>query len=147
MRPNPHPRLFAKGSRLIENAVRAVIYAPNETRAAWIERELLGEEIVIQTGRGIRQMIAALVDDPPPRPQILVLDFDALSGGEILELHTIREQGWCGTIFAIGKVPVGIRKSLRIETTLDTLIDNALRLAVSELGFDAKTRRLPIFAT
>jgi hypothetical protein len=145
MRSNPHPRLFAKGTSFLENAVRAIVYAPVESRYEWIERELLHEDIVIQTARGIRQLIAALVDDPPPRPQILVLDFDALGPGEILELHTIREQGWCGTIFAIGKVPVGIRKSLRIEQIMHTLVDNSLRIAVSEVGFDKQTRRLPIF--
>ena len=130
----------------MKSLVRAVIYAPVEARAEWIERELRGEEIVIQIGRGVTDIISALTEDPPPRPQILVVDFDALGPGEILELHTIRDQGWTGTIFAIGKVPVGIRKSLRIEQVLSQR-DNSLRNAVSEIGFDAQTRRLPIFAT
>jgi hypothetical protein len=100
---------------------------------------------MIQTGRGIAHVIAALVVDPAPRPQILVIDFDALHPAEILELHTIRDQGWCGTIFALGKVPVALRKSLRIEQVLDTQRENALRSAVGDVGFDAQTRRLPIF--
>ena len=145
---NPHPRIvFAKGTSRVKHAVRAVVYAPTAPRAAWIESELAHEDILIQTGRGITEVIAALVDDPPPRPQILVIDFDAIGPGEILELHTIRDQGWCGTIFAIGKVPVGIRKSLRIEQVLGKLVDNSLRGAVAEVGFDAQTRRLPIFTS
>ena len=130
---------------LAKHAVHAMVYAPTAARAEWIVAELAREDIAIQTGRGITEVISALVDEPPPRPQVLVVDFDALGPGELLELHTIRDQGWCGTIFAIGKVPVGIRKSLRIEQVL-TQRDNALRDAVSEIGFDAKTRRLPIFA-
>jgi hypothetical protein len=147
MRPVAHPRvIFAKGSRAVTSSVRAVVYAPDETRYDWVHRELAHEEIVIQVGRGVSHIIAALVDDPAPRPQILVIDFDAIGPGEIMELHTVRERGWTGTIFALGKVPIGIRKSLRIEQVLATLVDNALRLAVAEIGFDKQTRRLPVMA-
>ena len=147
MRPNPHPRVvFAKGTRSVKHVVRAVVYAPTASRAEWIERELLREEIVVQTARTVVELIAALVEDPAPRPQILVLDFDALHPAEVLELHKIRERGWCGTIFALGKVPVGTRRSLRIEQVLGLLVEDSLRSAVSEVGFDAKTRRLPIFS-
>ena len=146
MRSNRHPRVvFAKGTRAVRNLVRAVVYAPAASRADWVERELMREEIVIQTARGVTEVIAALVDDPAPRPQILIVDFDALSAAEVLELHAIRDRAWFGTIFAIGKVPVGLRKSLRIEHVLGSLVDNTLRRAVSEVGFDAQTRRLPIF--
>ena len=126
-------------------AVRAIVFAPVAKRSEWIERELVREEIMIQTARSIVEVIAAVVDDPPPRPQILVVDFDSISAAEVLELHSIRERGWFGTIFALGKVPVELRKSLRIEQVLGSLVDNSLRVAVSEVGFDAQTRRLPIF--
>jgi hypothetical protein len=124
--------------------VRAVVYAPVATRRQWAERELIGEEIVTRIGRSITEVIAMLVDEPAPRPQILVVDFDSLHPGEILELHAIRDRGWTGTIFALGKVPHELRKSLRIEQVLGKLVDNALRVAVSDVGFDAQTRRLPI---
>jgi hypothetical protein len=128
----------------MKNAVRAIVYAPEENRSEWIERELAREEIMIQTSRNITDVIAALVDDPPPRPQILVVDIDALHPAEVLELHKVREQGWTGTIFALGKVNPELRKSLRIDQVL-MLVDNSLRVAISEIGFDAQTRRLPIF--
>lgn len=130
----------------MKSMVRAVVYAPVEARAEWVERELHGEEIVIQIGRGVADVISALTDDPPPRPQILVVDFDAIHPGEILELHAVRERGWTGMIFALGNVPPDLRRSLRIEEVLTKLRDNALRGAVSEVGFDAQTRRLPIFS-
>ncbi|MBA3503996.1 MAG: hypothetical protein M4D80_23535 [Myxococcota bacterium] len=146
MRSNPHPRLvIAKDTGLA--TVRAVVYAPGSGRAEWIERELEHDEILLQIGRSITEVIASLVDDPPPRPQILVIDFDVLPAGELLELHSVRERGWTGTIFAIGKVPVSIRKSLRIEQVLSTPVDYALRGAVTDVAFDAKTRRLPIIST
>jgi hypothetical protein len=150
MASNPHPQiaLCRKTTRdIAKNAVCAVVYAPESERATWITKELEREDISIQTTRGVSEVIAALIDEPAPRPQILVIDFDALHPAELLELHTVRDQGWCGTIFALGKVPVGLRKSLRIEQVIDTQRENALRNAVGDVGFDAKTRRLPIFAT
>lgn len=133
-----HPRVvLGKGTRF-----RAVVYAPIGSRSAWIEKELAREEIAIETAFDVADVIECVLDS---RPQIVVLDFDALTRAEILDLHRIRERSWFGTIFAIGKVPVGLRKSLRIEQVLPSLVDNSLRTAVAEIGFDAQTRRLPIF--
>src|SRR5688500_2180212 len=102
-----HPRVvFAKGTRSVKRLVRAVIYAPSPARAAWIENELDAEDIAIEEATDVKDVIAAVTEGP--RPQLLVLDFDSLSGGEILELHSIRERGWFGTLFAIGKVPVSL---------------------------------------
>ena len=131
---------------MVKNAVRAVVYVPTATRAEWVERELSHDDIMVQVARGVTDIIAAVVDDPPPRPQILVVDFESLDMGEILELHSIRDRGWTGTVFALGQVPIGIRKSLRIERVLPTLVDNTLRIAVTEIGFDNKTRRLPVIS-
>jgi hypothetical protein len=138
--------VFAKGTHTIKSFVRAVVYAPIASRADWIERELDSEEIVVEHARNVRDIVNLVLQEGLPRPQILVVDFDALTGAEVLELHAIRERGWFGTIFAIGKVPVALRKSLRIEQVLATLVDNALRGAIAEVGFDATTRRLPIFS-
>lgn len=143
-----HPRVvFAKGTHTIKSYVRAVAYAPAEMRAAWIEKELGSEDIVLDHASTVREVLAMALDDGLPRPQLLVLDFNSLSAAEVLELHSLRERGWFGTILAIGKVHPALRKSLHIEQVLGTLVDNALRNAVSELGFDAKTRRLPIFSS
>ena len=143
-----HPRVvFAKGTRTIKSFVRAVVYAPVAIRAAWIDKELGAEDIILARADTPRDVLALVMEDGLPRPQLLVLDFDSLSAAEVLELHALRERGWFGTILAIGKVHPALRKSLRIEQVLGTLVDNALRGAVSDLGFDAKTRRLPIFST
>ena len=146
MRSNPHPRVvFAKGTCSIKKAVRALVYVPTASRAAWVEGELAREEIQFQHTNKLVDVIAALSDTDGPRPQILVVDFDSLHPAEILELHSIRDRGWTGTLFALGKVNTALRKSLRIEQVLVRLVDNALRGAISEVGFDAQTRKLPIF--
>lgn len=144
MHPNQHPRVVYGKAARGKPAVRVVVYAPVSSRAAWIEKELTGDDFVMQVCRSVRDVIAALVDDPVPRPQVLVVDFDALDAGEVLELHSARDRGWCGTIFAVGRVPMTLRRSLHIEQVLGVLVDNALRLAVADVGFDAATRRVPV---
>ena len=109
--------------------LRTLIFAPEPTRAAWIERELCHAPITIQIGRRIRTIVAALVKDPPPRPQLLIVDFDAVSADEIVELHAIRQGGWDGRLIAVGNVWPELRASLAIDDVLapplvrDSLLD------------------------
>jgi len=80
-----HPRVCARGTRRDEihpgDQIRTLIFAPEATRAAWIEGELSRApiSITIQIGRRVRTVVSALVRDPPPRPQVLIVDFDAVS--------------------------------------------------------------------
>lgn len=147
MRSPSHPRLVAKGTRAQlgsdRPAVRAIVYAPDPLRAEWIEHELAREHIVIQTGRGVAGIVAALLDDPPPRPQILVADFEHLSAAAIVELHAVRERGWTGTVIAVGKLEPAFRRSLGVTHVLERVAVDDLRRAVRELGFEAQTRRIP----
>lgn len=141
-----HPRVgFAKGTRAPAPQVRVLVYAPHATHARWIERELARDDVALVVARDIPHVIAALVEEPAPRPQLLVIDVDAIPPAELLELHAIREGGWFGTIYALGKVPVALRRSLRIDHVLAKPVDHVLRGAVDDLGFDARTRKLPTF--
>lgn len=106
-----------------------MIFAPEPTRAAWIERELCHAPITIQVGRRIRTIVAALVKDPPPRPHVLIVDFDAISADDLVELHAIRQGGWCGRLIGLGMVWNELRTSLGIDEVLapplvrDSLLD------------------------
>jgi hypothetical protein len=124
-----------------------MVHAPNEQRTHWVESELATVNALIQYGRNVEHIVAALVEDPPPRPQILIVDFDAISAGDLMHLHAIREHGWCGRIIGLGVVPVPLRTSLGIERVLNTpLAKHTLRDAVCEIesGFDAMTTRIPV---
>jgi hypothetical protein len=55
-----------------------------------------GEPLTLQLARSVKQVVSALVEDPPSRAAILIADFDAIAPGDVMELHTIRERGWFG---------------------------------------------------
>jgi hypothetical protein len=145
-----HPRVHARTApddRSIEAGalIRVLVYAPSESHARWVESELEHEAVMVQIGFSVEQVVSALVEDPPPRPQILVADFDAMAGGELLHLHVLREQGWFGRIIALGNLPPSLRSSLAIEHVLrPPFVRDALREVITNAGFVAATTRLPI---
>ena len=122
-----------------------LVYAPASTRSAWIEHELSHTAVIVQIAFSIEHVVSALVEDPPPRPQILVADFDEIEAGELMHLHVLREQGWFGRIIALGSLPPSLRSSLAIERVLGApFVRDALREVITLTGFVAPTTRLPI---
>lgn len=144
-----HPRLHARaGSERASSEsdlLRVLVYAPSEARATWIEGELATRPVMVQIGFSVDHVVSALVEDPPPRPQVLIADFDDINPAEALHLHVLREQGWFGRIIALGDVPPALRCSLAIEHVLGTpLVRDALRDVITTTGFVTKTTKLPI---
>ncbi len=122
-----------------------MVHAACSHRSLWIEKELGRANAVMQIGRHVEHVVSALIEDPPPRPQVLVVDFDAIKPIELLQLHSVREHGWCGRIIGLGVVPPALRASLGIERVLNTPFDaDRLRDAVAEIGFEAQTRAIPV---
>ena len=147
---NQHPNTFARGTRTTtqrrDPALRVIVYAPAEQRAAWIDSELGRLEALVQIARSVAQIIDALVEDPPPRPQVLVVDLDSIAPGDLLYLHLIRERGWCGRIIGLGTAPQALRSSLGIERMLNTpFVRDSLSDAINEIGFHAMTKKIPLF--
>lgn len=112
-----HPRLRARATRKIVLSAaetdRVLALAPDHE--AWIRSELAGTSLTTRFVRSVGEVVSALVEAPPPRPQILIVDFDEVSPGELLHLHSIREQGWFGSVIAIGRVAVSLRTSLGVD--------------------------------
>lgn len=96
--------------------------------------------------RSVAHVVASLVGlADGPRPQLAIIDLDALTAGELFHLHRIREQGWGGTLVALGKVPLSLRASLGIARTIpppfveDSLCDEVVRHVE-----DSKATTVPI---
>lgn len=140
-----------------DEPIRCLVFAPEANRARWVEDELTQAhppvlesnearpKITIQLGRRVRTVVYALTKDPPPRPQVLIVDFDAISPGELFELHAIRHEGWSGRLIGLGDVPPDLVKSLEVDQVFtapfvrDTLLD-----AVAGTTHAAVTALIPV---
>lgn len=145
-----HPRLQARGTDPGEKGpaettrLRALVYSPTSERLHAIVQELVGV-VAVQLGHSVSEVASALVEMPPPRPQVLVLDIDLVTAGELLHLHTLRERGWCGSIVAIGTVPAALARSLNIDHVVPfAMPPNTLREAIGATRFAAQTLQIPV---
>ena len=142
-----HPRLRARGTRRDVkngNVVRALAHTNDSGHRKWLETELANLGVELQFSRDIAELVCTLVDNPPPRPQLLFVDFAALTPGELLHLHSIREHGWFGVVIALGKVSLALRRSLVIDKMLEpNASSTALRNAIANVSPAAKTIRVP----
>ncbi len=142
----PHPRL--RRTRDIprpEPGLRVLAFAPGSDIEEWIVSEISRLDAFVQIERNVENVIAALIEDPPPRPAIVVVDFDQMEAGAMLQLHAIREQGWCGVIIGVGMIPLPLRSSLGIERVINLpATDGDLTQAIEAVGFSAQTVRIPV---
>jgi hypothetical protein len=143
--PRMRARGTPRGSTAPGEQIRTLVFAPEPTRAAWIDRELSHAPITIQIGRSARNVVAALTRDPPPRPDVLVVDFDAISPVELVELHAIRPGGWFGRLIAIGHVPLELRTVFGVDDVLATpLVRDSLLDCVAGTRHAAVTTACPV---
>jgi len=141
----PHPRLRTKDLARDLPSLRVLAYAPGSDREEWIISEIYRVEALVQIARNVENVIAALVEDPPPRPAVMVVDFDKMDAGEMLQLHAVREQGWCGVVIGVGMIPLPLRSSLGIErvVALPGRV-GSLADAIEAVGFTSQTVRIPV---
>lgn len=140
-----HPHVQRRDSGLPPSLVHVLVHARSPVRASWIDAELTDRSVVVQNAHSVGQIISALIEDPPPRPQLLVLDFDHLDDGDLTHFHALRRRGWFGRIIALGRVPLSLRTSLAIERVIDEPFRrDALRAVIAHESFVASTKRMAI---
>jgi hypothetical protein len=128
-----HPRVLARGTRLeAARGPRTVVYVPG-LWGGWVEGELDGTRAVVQIRYTFAQVVVAVGAAPSRRPQVLVIDFDALTAVELVAFCGLREHGWTGTIIALGDVPGALVDQVGVACVLRTPIrDHALRDAIED---------------
>lgn len=123
----------------------ALVLARDTAVADWIADELRHSETELGTADTVDEVLLALFDIPPPRPQILVVDFDPLNASEVFQLHAVRARGWFGVIIGLGTVAPALRTSLAVHRVLARpLDDGALARAFEVIGVSDPTSRIPI---
>jgi hypothetical protein len=133
------------GGLLGDRPLVAVVYAPNAQVARWVEGELERDGSTVQLARTFTNLMRSLVEDPPPRPNVLVVDVDATSPAELMELHSVRPRGWFGTVVALGTVPQPLRESLGIDLVVSPpFVLDQLRDAIAGLRVPVETAVIPI---
>jgi len=155
-RTNMHPRLMARGTRsghpesttqvIGLKVIHAIVYAPSPDRRQWVERELAHGPTTVQVASDVAEVVSVLVGDGP-HAQMLVIDIDALSAGELLHVHQIREHGWCGTIVALGLVPPSLRHSLKVARAIPPpFVEAALtdEVVKHRCATEGQTARIPV---
>jgi len=121
---------------------RCLVFSPDRSLEPWIDSELDGETLIVQAALSARQVVRALVDDPPPRAQLLITDFGSMSALDALLLHQLRERGWFGAIIAIGRLSPDLKTSLRIDLVVRPHVRGALRKVVANVNLDRPTVRI-----
>ncbi|MBP9208483.1 MAG: hypothetical protein KBG28_31230 [Kofleriaceae bacterium] len=84
--------------------------------AGWAVRELDDAGARVQVARSRASAQAALVRDPEPRPDVLVIEM--VGPDEVRFLTRLRREGWHGAVVALGHVPPRVRASLGIARAL-----------------------------
>lgn len=120
-----------------------LVFATDPAVIRWVEEEIDDNRTKFYVMRKLPELIWALTQDVPPRPQILVLDVDALNPAELLELYAARER-WYGSIIALGGVDDDVKTSLNIEYVIGRpLGSESLRKAIGQVGLDRPTTKIP----
>ena len=126
-----HPRVLARGTRPVRGP-RTVVYVPG-LWSGWVEGELDGTRAVVEIRYTFEQVVAAVGAASIRRPQVLVVDFDALTAVELVAFCGLREHGWTGAIIALGDVPGALVEQVGVACVLRPPIrGHALRDALED---------------
>lgn len=130
----------------VQSINRLLVMAPQSGDRGWIDDELAGQPLTKRFVRAVRDVVRVLIEEPPPRPQILIIDVDSAPAADVFHLHALRDRGWFGSIIGLGDVSSELCASLVIERVIPRpFAPGALKKAVAQVGLDRATMRMPRF--
>jgi hypothetical protein len=97
-----------------DSTERVVVLVRDPDVRLWIEHEMFGERVSVDYVEAVADILTSLTLVPPPWPQLLIIDLDAIPLAEVASLATIREAGWPGMVIAIGDPSTVVQRSLDI---------------------------------
>jgi hypothetical protein len=112
--------------------VRLVGYVPTQGTQRWIDEEIKDLSCTVHLASSIAATFQTLRETVMRRA--LIIDIDALSSAELVELRILRKGLTSGVFIALGRVRQQLRASLRITHAITSPFGSeALRFIVSEL--------------
>jgi hypothetical protein len=123
-------------------ALRIITYTPGVHEQRWVTEELRGLPCTATFVTSLRGAFEALAEEF--RRRVILIDYDALSKEELVELRALRKRMPAGTFIALGNVREHLRAPLRLTHVLPRpLGSEALREIVDALDRHRDTRELP----
>jgi hypothetical protein len=127
--------------------LRLITYAPSASAQRWITEELNSLPCIPYFATSLRVAFEALAEEY--RRRVIIVDYDALSKDELVELRMLRSRNTSGTFIALGNVREHLRAPLRVTHVLPRPFGSeVLRNIVDELERQRDTQellRLPRF--
>lgn len=116
---------------------RIVVYAPDEATMRWVKNELIDESATLETTDSLDQLLQSLADTV-----VAIVDFDWLDFDGTRRLRLARDEGWRGSLIALGRVDFDERRPLRIRASLQRPFGSErLRKAAGDLLAAEKRKR------
>ena len=139
------PSIEAQGVERIDLfTLRLITYTPRAGIQRWISEELAGMSCTLHFAPSLHAAFEALAEEF--RRRVIIIDYDALSKEELVELRSLRNRMSTGTFIALGHIREHLRAPLRVTHVLPLPAGSeALRVIVDELDRQRDTAELRTF--
>jgi hypothetical protein len=104
--------------RFHDNKDRILVFASDPALRRWVEHETFGERVSVEFVDALADIVTTLTLVPPPWPQFLIIDAEAISLGDLELLAAIREAGWSGAVIAVGDASEALQRALGTDLVL-----------------------------
>jgi hypothetical protein len=131
----------ARPRRLHDNQQRILVLASDPAFRLWIEHETFGERVSVEFVDVLADIVTTLTLVPPPWPQFLIVDVEAVSLGELELLAATREAGWAGAIIVVGQPSGALQRALGTDLVLPRTFEcERLRNAIKCVRIQSSSR-------
>jgi hypothetical protein len=96
--------------------LRLITYAPGRAEQRWINEELHGMRCTPFFAPSLAAAFEALVEEF--RRRVILIDYDALTKEQLVELRSLRKRFPTGTFIALGNIREHLRAPLRVTHVL-----------------------------
>jgi hypothetical protein len=117
---------------------RILVLASDPAVRLWVDHDTFGEPVSVEFVDTLADIITTLTLVPPPWPQFLIVDVDAISCSDFDLIAAIREAGWAGAVIAVGNACEELQRALGTDLVLPRTFEcERLRNAIKRVRLAA----------